>query len=320
MSAHRHHHSHDHHGHAHGPHSHGPHLHGMGNEKRVMFAMWLTGSFMVIEAVGGVISGSLALIADAGHMLTDTGALFLAFIATRLAKRPADGARSYGYARAEILAAFTNGLVMIGVVAWIFFEAVSRILSPSPVMGLPMLVIAVAGLLINIVAFKLLHGGEQTLNMRGAMVHVLGDMLGSVAAIAAALIIMGTGYTIADPVLSVLVALLILRSAVAIVRESAHILMEGTPEGAEGERIAGDLMANVEGLADVHHVHAWSLGSNRAVATLHASLAPGTDSGAALAAIKARLAAEFGIAHATVQIEPENCPDHTPGHAPRHAH
>lgn len=309
MSAHHHHQPHDH------SHAHGPHTHGLGNEKRVMFAMWLTGGFMVIEAVGGVISGSLALIADAGHMLTDTGALFLAFIATRLAKRPADGARSYGYARAEILAAFTNGLVMIGVVAWILFEAASRILSPSPVMGLPMLAIALTGLLVNIMAFKLLHGGEQTLNMRGAMVHVLGDMLGSVAAIAAALIIMGTGYTIADPILSVLVALLILRSAAGIVRESAHILMEGTPEGAEGERIAGDLMANVEGLADVHHVHAWSLGSNRAVATLHARLAPGIDPGMALAAIKARLAAEFGIGHATVQIEEESCPDHAAGHA-----
>ncbi|MFN4354876.1 cation diffusion facilitator family transporter [Parvibaculum sp.] len=309
MSAHHHHHPHDH------GHAHGPHADGLGNEKRVMFAMWLTGGFMVIEAVGGVISGSLALIADAGHMLTDTGALFLAFIATRLAKRPADGARSYGYARAEILAAFTNGLVMIGVVAWILFEAASRILSPSPVMGLPMLAIAITGLLVNIMAFKLLHGGEQTLNMRGAMVHVLGDMLGSVAAIAAALIIMGTGYTIADPLLSVLVALLILRSAAGIVRESAHVLMEGTPEGAEGERIAGDLMANVEGLADVHHVHAWSLGSNRAVATLHARLAPGIDPGMALAAIKARLAAEFGIGHATVQIEEESCPDHAAGHA-----
>lgn len=316
MSAHNHHHSHDHHDHAHAHgHTHGDHSHGMGNEKRVMFAMWLTGGFMVLEAVGGVISGSLALIADAGHMLTDTGALFLAFIATRLAKRPADGARSYGYARAEILAAFTNGLVMIGVVAWILFEAVSRILSPSPVLGIPMLVIAIAGLLVNIAAFKLLHGGEQTLNIRGAMVHVLGDMLGSVAAIAAALIIMGTGYTIADPVLSILVALLILRSAVAIVRESAHILMEGTPEGAEGGRIAEDLMANIEGLTDIHHVHAWSLGSNRAVATLHARLAPGAETGATLASIKARLAERFGIAHATVQIEEENCPDKATGHS-----
>lgn len=306
MSAHQHsrsHEGHDHHGHA--------HHHGMGNERRVMLAMWLTGGFMVVEALGGIFSGSLALIADAGHMLTDTGALMLAWLATRFARRPADVARSYGYARAEILAAFANGIVMIGVVGWIFFEAVGRIMEPAPILGGPMLVIAAVGLAVNIAAFKLLHGGESNLNMRGAMLHVLGDMLGSVAAIAAAIVILLTGYTIADPILSVLVALLILRSAIAITKESAHILMEGTPEGADSDMIAGDLMAHVEGLSDVHHVHAWSLGSNRAVATLHAQLKPETDAGTALGAIKARLADKFGIGHATVQIEPEGCPDHS---------
>ncbi|MEQ8377230.1 cation diffusion facilitator family transporter [Parvibaculum sp.] len=298
-----------HHGHSH-THSHGHHAHGMGNEKRVMLAMWLTGGFMVLEAVGGIVSGSLALLADAGHMLTDTGALMLAFVATRLARRPADEARSYGYARAEILAAFANGIVMIGVVLWIAIEAVGRIMEPSPVMGTPMLVIAVAGLIVNIVAFKLLHGGENNLNMRGAALHVMGDMLGSVAAIAAAGIIIATGYTIADPILSVLVALLILRSAIGITKESAHILMEGTPEGVDGEAIAVDLMENVPGLSNVHHVHAWSLGSTRAVATLHAQLETNADTATALAKIKARLAEKFGIGHATVQIEEESCPDH----------
>ena len=200
-------------------------------------------------------------------MLTDTGALMLAFVATRMARRPADEARSYGYARAEVLAAFANGIVMIGVVLWIVVEAAGRIMEPSPVMGAPMLVIAVAGLIVNIVAFKLLHGGESNLNMRGAALHVMGDMLGSVAAIAAAGIIIATGYTIADPILSVLVALLILKSAIGITKESAHILMEGTPDGVDGETIADDLVENVPGLCNVHHVHAWSLGSNRAVAT-----------------------------------------------------
>ncbi len=289
-------------------HSH-DHSHGMGNERRVMLAMWLTGGFMVVEALGGIFSGSLALIADAGHMLTDTGALMLAWMATRFARRPADVARSYGYARAEILAAFANGIVMIGVVLWIAFEAVGRIMAPAPILGGPMLVIAAAGLAVNIVAFKLLHGGENNLNMRGAALHVLGDMLGSVAAIVAAIVILFTGYTIADPILSVLVALLILRSAIAITKESAHILMEGTPAGTDGQTIADDLMKNVEGLADVHHVHAWSLGSNRAVATLHAQLKPETNAGTALDAIKVRLAGKFGIGHATVQIEPGECPD-----------
>jgi len=300
MSTHQHNHS----------HSHDHHSHGLGNEKRVMLAMWLTGGFMVVEALGGIFSGSLALIADAGHMLTDTGALMLAWMATRFARRPADVARSYGYGRAEILAAFANGIVMIGVVLWIFFEAVGRIMAPAPILGGPMLAIAAAGLAVNIVAFKLLHGGESNLNMRGAALHVLGDMLGSVAAIVAAIVILFTGYTIADPILSMLVALLILRSAIAITKESAHILMEGTPAGTDGRTIADDLMENVEGLADVHHVHAWSLGSNRAVATLHAQLKPETNAGTALDAIKARLAGKFGIGHATVQIEPEECPDH----------
>tara|TARA_R110002110_G_scaffold3104_7_gene15914 strand:- start:33134 stop:34045 length:912 start_codon:yes stop_codon:yes gene_type:complete len=282
---------------------------GMGNERRVLYAMWLTGGFMGLEALGGIFSGSLALIADAGHMLTDTGALMLAWVATRLASRPADEARSYGYARAEILAAFANGIVMIGVVVWIALEAAGRIMAPAPVLGGPMLVIAVAGLLVNIAAFKLLYGGENNLNMRGAALHVIGDMLGSLAAIVAAGVILLTGYTIADPILSVLVALLILRSAIAITRESAHILMEGTPAGADGQKIADDLMGCVPCLCDVHHVHAWSLGSSHAVATLHATLKPGTDASVALDAIKARLASEFSIGHVTVQIEPDECPD-----------
>ena len=198
---------------------------------------------------------------------------------------------------------------MIGVVLWIVVEAAGRIMEPSPVMGAPMLVIAVAGLIVNIVAFKLLHGGESNLNMRGAALHVMGDMLGSVAAIAAAGIIIATGYTIADPILSVLVALLILKSAIGITKESAHILMEGTPDGVDGETIADDLVENVPGLCNVHHVHAWSLGSNRAVATLHAQLETNADSLAVLATIKTRLAEKFGIGHATVQIEEESCPD-----------
>lgn len=298
MSAHSH--SHDHGGGSGG---------GMGNERRVMLAMWLTGGFMVLEALGGIFSGSLALIADAGHMLTDTGALMLAWAATRLARRPADVARSYGYARAEILAAFANGIVMIGVVVWIAIEAAGRIMAPAPVLGAPMLVIAVAGLLVNIAAFKLLHGGENNLNMRGAALHVMGDMLGSLAAIVAAGVILLTGYTIADPILSVLVALLILKSAIAITRESAHILMEGTPAGADGQKIADDLMDSIPCLSDVHHVHAWSLGSSNAVATLHAKLKPETDASAALDAIKARLANEFSINHVTVQIEADTCAD-----------
>ena len=303
-------------------HSHGhddAHSHAPTSERRVMIAMWLTGGFMIVEAVGGYLSGSLALIADAGHMLTDTGALALAWLAVRFARRPADGARSYGYHRAEILAAFLNGAAMIALALWVIVEAAMRFFEPAPVLATPMLAVAAGGLLVNIVSFLLLHGAGDSLNMRGAAVHVLGDLLGSVAAIAAAIIILMTGWMPIDPLLSVFVALLILRSAWNVTRESAHILMEGTPTGLEPDTIAADLVANVEGVADVHHVHAWSLGSSRSVVTLHARLAPLADAQAALGAIKARLGTQFGIGHATVQIEPGDCLD--AGHsAPDHDH
>ena len=210
MVHHEHRHGHDHHGHDHHGHGHGGHAHGLDNERRVAIAMWLTGGFMLIEAAGGWFAGSLALIADAGHMLTDTGALALAWLAVRLARRPADGARSYGYRRAETLAAFLNGAVMLALSLWIIAEAVGRIASPSPILGEPMLVVAAGGLAVNILSFFLLHGAEDSLNLRGAALHVLGDLLGSVAAIAAAIVILATGFMPIDPILSVLVALLIL--------------------------------------------------------------------------------------------------------------
>lgn len=296
------------HNHDHG-HAHHGHSHGVTSERRVAIAMWITGGFMVVEAVGGYLSGSLALIADAGHMLTDTGALALAWLAVRFARRPADDARSYGYHRAEILAAFLNGAAMMALAWWVIFEAAMRFMEPSPVLATPMLFVAAGGLVVNIVSFLMLHGAGDSLNMRGAAIHVLGDLLGSVAAIAAAIVILTTGWMPIDPLLSIFVALLILRSAWNVTRDSAHILMEGTPSGLDPDTISADLVASVDGVADVHHVHAWSLGSSRSVVTLHAHLKPLADAHTALAAIKARLASQFGVGHATVQIEPGDCLD-----------
>lgn len=306
-STHDHHHGDDHHHHGYAHHA--PDLTGRKNERRVLIAMWLTGGFMLLEVAGGLYAGSLALIADAGHMLTDTGALALAWFALRLTRRPADPSRSYGYQRAEILAAFVNGIAMLALVVWIIVEAVLRIMSPHPVMGGIMLWVAMAGLLVNIISFLMLHGGEDNLNLRGAALHVLGDLLGSVAAILAALIIVSTGYMLIDPILSVVVALLIARSAWVITSQSAHILMEGTPQNANADEIARDLAAMVPGVADIHHVHAWSLSSSRALVTLHAALIPGADGSKTLAALKARLAEHFAIHHATIQIESAECPD-----------
>jgi cobalt-zinc-cadmium efflux system protein len=294
-------HDHDH------SHNHAPDV-TKGNQKRVLAAMFLTAGFMVAEVIGGILSGSLALIADAGHMATDAAALFLAYIAFRLAARPADANQSYGYHRAETLAAFVNALTMIALVSWILFEAAQRFFEPVQVLGGLMLWVAAGGLLVNVLAFWLLHSGEkENLNMQGAAVHVLGDLLGSVAAIVAAIVILYTGWTPIDPLLSVFVALLILRSAVSLARQSGHILMEGTPKGLDMEEIKDDLLNSIAGIEDVHHLHAWSLTATRDVMTLHARIADGINTDAALTAIKERLNHKFQIEHATVQIETEAC-------------
>ena len=201
------------------------------NMRRVTIALVLTATFMVVEVIGGIISGSLALLADAGHMLTDTMALALAAVAFHVSKRPADHRLTYGYQRFQILAAFVNGLSLLIIVGWILFEAVNRFLSPSNVIGGTMLIVAAAGLIVNIIAFVVLHGGDRdNLNIRGAALHVAGDLLGSVAAIIAAIVIIYTGWVPIDPILSVAVAMLILRSAWILLKRSSHVLLEGAPE------------------------------------------------------------------------------------------
>ncbi len=292
-------------------HGHG-HVDGQGadNERRVLWALVLTAGFMGAEVAGGLISGSLALLADAAHMLTDAAALALAWFAFRIARRPADPKRSYGYHRGQVLAAFVNGAVLIAIVFWIFFEAVQRLRDPLPVQGWTMLSVAALGLIVNIAAFLILHGGDrQNLNLRGAAAHVLGDLLGSVAAILGAVVILWTGWTPIDPILSLLVALLVLRSAWLIVRESAHILLEGTPAAIDPQGLRQALMEDIPALQDVHHVHAWSLTPERPLLTLHAQVGENADAQATLVRIKQVLAKRFGIDHSTVQIERDSCGD-----------
>jgi cobalt-zinc-cadmium efflux system protein len=297
---------HDHtHRHAHSEgHAHA-HAHG-NNESRLRLAAVLTAGFMVAEAVGGVIAGSLALVADAGHMLADTASLWLAWFAVRLARRPADLVRTFGFHRLQVLAAFTNGLTLFFIAIVIVWEAVRRFSEPVEVLAKPMLVIAIVGLLVNIVAFFVLHGAERdNLNVKGAMLHVIGDLLGSAGAIVAALVILWTGWEPIDPLLSVLVTLLILRSAWFLVRESSHILLEATPRGLDIEAMKQDLTANVPGLVLVHHVHAWSLTQDRPMVTLHACVADVARAQEISQAIKARLKSRFGVDHVTVEVEPE---------------
>lgn len=297
-------HSHDH---KHDGHSHAPTV-SNDNEKRIFLAMLLTGSFMAVEVVGGLLSGSLALIADAGHMATDTAALALAWLAFRLSRRPADSSRSYGFHRGEVLAAFVNGVAMIALVIWILVEAIQRLTAPVEVLGGIMLWIATGGLLINCIAFWLLHtGSKENLNVRGAAVHVAGDLLGSVAAILAAIVIIWTGWTPIDPLLSMAVALLILRSAWMITKKSAHILMEGAPQGLQPADIKADLIQHIPALEDVHHIHVWSLTQERHLVTLHARIQDIADPDEQLSAVNTRLVERFNVDHATVQIEKRPC-------------
>ena len=279
------------------------HSHGAGNERAIGIAALLTGTFMFAEVFGGIISGSLALLADAGHMLTDFASLVLAWFAFRLARRPADWKRSYGFDRFSVLAAFVNGLSLFAIAIWITVEAYHRLNEPGEVMGGVMLWVALGGLLVNILAFWILSRGEgDNLNVRAAALHVAGDLLGSVAALVASLVIIFTGWTPIDPLLSVFVVLIILKSAWAVVRESGHILLEGAPRGLDSRAVADAIVEKVPGVSRAHHIHAWSITQERPMITLEADVAPGTDVSAAKASIKELLETSFGMVHATVEI------------------
>lgn len=297
---HSHTHSHDHHDHA--------HAHGVSDtadgRRRVAIAAVLTFAFMFAEVIGGLISGSLALLADAAHMLTDAGSLALAWIGFKLAERPADQTRSFGWARFKVLAAFVNGLPLIVLAGWIIIEAIQRLLEPQEVMGHLLLAVAVLGLLVNLVAFRVLHGGNQDdLNMRAALWHVAGDMLGSVAAIAAALIIMSTGWMPIDPILSVLVALIIVVGGVRVVRSTAHILIEGVPPGISLDAIKTHLETELSDAVRVDHIHAWALNETKTLVTLDVEARPGACVESLRQAVKTQLSQEFGIGHVTVEIQ-----------------
>ena len=286
--------------------------HGSSNMRRVVIALILTGTFMVVEVIGGILAGSLALLADAGHMLTDTMALALAAVAFHVSKRPADGRRTFGYQRFQILAAFVNGLSLLLIVGWILIEAVRRFLSPTEVMGQTMLVVAVAGLVVNIIAFAVLHGGDKdNLNIRAAALHVAGDLLGSVAAIVAAIVIIYSGWMAIDPILSIAVAFLILKSAWALVRQSGHVLLEGAPAWLDRDEMQGKITARLPMVESIHHVHVWGLTPQDLMLTMHVRLRSSVDNPTAVIRdIKAILRDAYGIGHSTIEVETDDCADH----------
>jgi len=270
----------------------------------------ITATFMTLEVAGGLISGSLALLADAGHMLTDTAALALAWLAARLTMRPTNPRRSYGYHRAQVLAAFVNALALFGVVVWILIEAVDRLSQPRPIGGQMMLGVALAGLAANLAVYAILRRGSQdNLNVAAARLHVIGDLLGSIGAIVAAGVILSTGWTPIDPLLSVLVAVLILRSAWSLLRKSTRILMEETPDSVDPDALRQTLLALVPGIRDVHDVHCWSLTSGQTMLTLHLGLAAEADPARVLREAKRVIAEKFAIDHSALQLEQAECPD-----------
>lgn len=273
-----------------------------GIPRKLIIVLVLTSVFMVVEAVGGWLSGSLALIADAGHMLTDVGALALSLASVWIARRPATPKRTFGFLRLEILAAFVNGAVLLVLVVWIMVEAVRRLRAPLAVEADLFLVIASVGLVVNLVGLWILHGAQHgSLNVRGAYLHVLGDALGSVGAISAALVIKFTGWTPADPIISIVLSLLILAGAWRLVRESVDVLLEAVPAHVDLEAVREGIL-QVPGVASVHDLHVWTVTSGMVAMSGHVVVPDLAGHPATLERIHASLR-ERGIAHVTVQLE-----------------
>lgn len=319
-------HSHDHDHNEHDGHGGHGHDHAKNaSEQRLRAALVLLLAFTVVEAIGGFWANSIALLAEAAHMLADSASLLLAIVAIRVGQKPASAERTYGNRRYQTVAAYTNGLTLLALAVWVVAEAARRLIAPPAVNGGLMLVIAAIGGIANLAAFLVLSGASS-LNERGARAHVMSDLLGSGAAMAAAGVILAFGWLTADPLLSIGVSVLIFWSGWRLTRESAHVLLEGTPISFKAQEVHAELVS-LSGVADIHHVHAWSLTGEAPIVTLHAHLSEGADRQQTLAAIVERLRQRFGCEHATIQIEEGECagaddPDHChePNETNRHTH
>lgn len=292
------------HGHSHGPAV--PSGTAAGKYKsRLAGALALTASFMAVEVIGGLLTGSLALIADAAHMLTDAGGLALALIAIRFAERPATPQKTYGYVRMEVLSALTNAVVLLLLTVYILYEAYQRFLHPPEILGTPMLVVAALGLIVNLISMKLLAGGsEESLNVKGAYFEVMADMLGSLGVLAAALIVMFTQWTLIDPIIGAGIGLFIVPRTWNLLKQAVHILMEGTPPNIDMALLEGKL-SSIAGVEAVHDLHVWTITSGLDAMSCHLVVA---DPGAAqriLTEASAAMREHFGITHSTIQIEDE---------------
>ncbi|CAA9437760.1 MAG: Cobalt-zinc-cadmium resistance protein CzcD [uncultured Rubrobacteraceae bacterium] len=292
------------HSHSHGEGAHGEHDHGRGADRRALAVVFvLTTAFMAIEVAGGLVTGSLALLADAGHMLSDSFSLGLALFAVWLAGRPATPNRSFGYKRAEILAALVNGATLVAISIWIFVEAYRRLWEPPEILGGWMLAVAILGLLVNVAgALILSRSGGESLNLQGALRHVVADILGSVGAIAAAIVILATGWRYADPLISVLIGLLVLGSSWRLLRESTNILLEGTPRGVDAEEV-GRKMAGAPGVQEVHDLHIWTITSGFPALAAHVLVGRDENCHDRRRELEDLLKQEYGIEHTTLQVD-----------------
>lgn len=277
------------------------------HEKRLIQALVLTASFLVVEVAGGLLTHSLALLSDAAHMATDVAALAVSLAALRLARRPPDPRRSYGYARLESFGAMVNGAMLIIVAGYVLWEAAGRIRNPAPVAAQGMLLVATLGLAVNLVSMRLLHAGSQAnLNLRGAYLEVWSDALGSAAAIIGALLIHFTGWTWIDAVVAVLIGLWILPRTWALLRDAGHILLEAAPAGLDLAEVR-EALADSPGVRDVHDLHVWALGSAEVLLTAHVVIDPEADIDEERQRLGQLLARRFHIHHATLQMEHRHC-------------
>lgn len=300
-------------GHRNGHHGHGHHSHGRAaaGRHRLIMVLALTALYMVAEAVGGWLTGSLALLADAGHMLADVAALTLALVAVWFASRPATPSKTFGYYRLEILAALVNGVALVLISLLIIYEAYHRWIEPQPVKSGAMVLIAVGGLMVNGICAYLLHGHhEDDLNVRGAWLHVLGDALGSVGAIIAGALMLFYGWYAADPLFSAVISLLIVWSSWNLIRESTNVLLEGTPAHIN-LRAVEEAILKTEGVQDVHDLHIWTITSGREALSAHVIHLDTVSPPELLSELRNKLHTLFGVDHLTIQMETPEFEDDT---------
>lgn len=273
------------------------------NQGGLKWALGMTVTYMIAEVVGGLVTGSLALLADAAHMLTDAGGLAFALLAIRLGQRPATARRSYGLLRAEILAALGNAVVLLVLTIYILYEAYRRFVDPPEVLGWPMLLVAAVGLAVNLVSMRLLSAGSsESLNMRGAYFEVLSDMLGSLGVIVAALVVMTTGWNLADPIIGAGIGLFIVPRTWNLLREATAVLIEAAPAHLDVEKLEARISA-IEGVVEVHHLHVWTITSGLDAMSVHIVIDGQASETATLAAARKLSADEFGLGHTTIQVE-----------------